>query len=96
MAVAAKNQPETVSKPMLEPKPKIISTKPKMRGNLANLNKRINGSNVRIIGYPVVVERVVQQRNLHVVIRQIYLAVLFLLVASQKFDHIVSNLQFGG
>ena len=70
MAVAAKNHPETVSKPMLEPKPKIISTKPKIRGNLANLNKRINGSNVRIIGYPVFVVQEVLQRNLHFVIQQ--------------------------
>ena len=68
IAVAAKNQPEVVSKPILDARPVIIKTKPKNKGNLANLNKRKKGSKARIIEYPLFVEPIIRQRSLDLLI----------------------------
>ena len=53
---------------MLDARPVIIKTKPKNKGNLANLNKRKKGSKARIIEYPLFVEPIIRQRSLDLLI----------------------------
>ena len=68
MAVAAKNQPETFNNPILDARPKIMSTNPKHSENFAWENKRKKGNKARIIEYPLFVERVIRQKSLALLI----------------------------
>ena len=56
------------SKHMLEQRHATINTKPKNKGNLANLNKRKKGIKARIIEYPLFVEPIIRQRSLDLLI----------------------------